>query len=280
MPSGASWKGYLKLSLVTCPVALYPTASGRERVSFHMLNKATGHRLRMRMVDAETGEVVERDDQVKGYEFEKGKYVTVEREELADLGLESSHTIDIDLFAPRAEVDRVYEGDSHYMVPDDKVAEEAFAVIREAMRASAVVGISRVVMNERERYVLLEPRGKGILATRLLYPYEVRADSAAFERIGDAKPDGKMLEAALEIVDAKTEAFEPERFRDHYQEGLKKMLTAKREGRAPPKAAAAPQAPNVVGLFDALRQSIAAEKAGQARRPAARRPAGRKRAAG
>ena len=127
MPSGASWKGYLKLSLVTCPVALYPVGSGRERVSFHMLNKETGNRLRMRMVDAETGEVVEREEQVKGYEYEKGKYVTVEREELAELGLESSHTIDIDIFAPRKEVDRVYEGDAHYMVPDDKVGEEAFA---------------------------------------------------------------------------------------------------------------------------------------------------------
>ncbi len=169
MAPRANWKGYLKLSLVSCAVELFPASSTKERVSFHLLNRDTGNRLRRQLVDSETGEVVDSDDQVKGYEVAKRDYVVMEDRDLESVAIESTHTIDIESFVPRAEIDEVYLDTPYYLSPDGKVAEEAFAVIRDAMRAKKVVGLGRVVLYRRERIVMLEPRGKGIAARTLRY---------------------------------------------------------------------------------------------------------------
>jgi DNA end-binding protein Ku len=178
VPPRANWKGYLKLSLVTCPVALFPAASDKEKVSFHLLNGETGHRLKQQYVDSETGEIVDRENRVKGYEVGKGDYVTVSDEELAAIEIESSHTIDIESFVPKSDVDPVYFDNRYFIAPDDKIGQEAFAVIREAMRQRGVAGIARVALHGRERLILLEPRAKGIMGTTLHHNYEVRSDSA------------------------------------------------------------------------------------------------------
>src|SRR6185503_12126072 len=169
-----NWKGYLKLSLVSCSVALYSATSTSQRVRFNIINRKTGNRVHNQVVDAETEEPVEQDERVKGYQVKKGEYVLVEDEELDDVALESTHTIDIDKFIPRDEVDAIYLDEDYYIVPTDKVSQEAFAVIREAMEKENLVGIARVVLYRRERILMLAPRGKGLMATALRYNTEVR----------------------------------------------------------------------------------------------------------
>ena len=183
MPPRANWKGYLKLSLVSCKVALFPAASNQEKVSFHLLNSVTGNRLKQQYIDAETGEIVDREDRIKGYEIGKGDYVTVTDEELAAIEIESSHTIEIESFVPSSEVDPIYFDNRYYIAPDDQVGQEAFAVIREAMRQRKVAGIARIVLYGRERMILLEPRSTGIMGTTLHHNYEVRDEKAYFEEI-------------------------------------------------------------------------------------------------
>lgn len=256
MPPRSNWKGYLKLSLVSCPVALFSAASATEKVSFHMLNAETGNRLKQQYVDAETGDVVDRDERVKGYEIAKGDYVTVTDEELDEIEIESSHTIDIQSFAARSDVDPVYFDNSYYIAPDDKVGAEAFAVIREAMRVRDVVGIGRVVLYGRERIVMLEPRGEGILATSLRYAYEVRDDNAYFDDIPKIEISKEMLDLALHIIDVKAAKFDPASFKDAYQEAVVDLIRAKRAGRPAPAPRTAPPS-NVVSLMDALRRSLA-----------------------
>ena len=260
MPPRSNWKGYLKLSLVSCPIALFSAASDSERIAFRMLNKETGNRLKQQYVDAETGDVVERDDRVKGYEIAKNDFVTVSDEELSQIEIESSRTIDIQSFSARTDVDPVYFDNHYYIAPDDEVGAEAFAVIREAMRARDVVGIARVVLYGRERSVMLEPRSKGILATTLHYAYEVRDDKAYFDDIPDVEISKEMLDLALHIIDLKTAKFDPSKFKDQYQEAVVDLIRAKRAGRpAPEPRAAAPS--NVVNLMDALKRSLGAESA-------------------
>src|SRR5690606_23165941 len=180
-----TWKGYLKLSLVSCPVALYPATSTRPRISFHIMNRKTGNRPRYHVVDAETEEPVEPEDRVRGYEISKNTYVFVGDEEIDAIKLDSTHTIDIDNFVPRKEVDEIYLDSPYYLSPDGKVGEDAFLVIREAMRRKQMVGSARVVLSRRERMVLVEPRGKGLLATTLRNANEVRSEAAYFEGISD-----------------------------------------------------------------------------------------------
>src|SRR5436853_3665012 len=168
------WKGYLKLSLVPCAVAMYTATSTSSRIRLHIINRETGNRIRNQAIDSETGEVVENENKVKGYEVDDGKYVLLEEDELDEVALESTHTIDIESFVPREEVDEIYLDESFYLVPNDKVSLEAFAVIREAMRKKEMVGIARVVLYRRERLLMLQPRGKGLLATALRYRSEVR----------------------------------------------------------------------------------------------------------
>ena len=271
MAARASWKGYLKLSLVSCAVALFPASTTGERVSFHTLNRATGNRLRQQMIDEVTGEVVEREDRAKGYEVAKGEHIIIDDDELDAIQIESTHTIDIEQFVPASEVDQVYLNGSHYLAPDDRVAEEAFAVIREAMRTKDVVGIGRVVMARRERLLALYPRGKGILATTLRYNYEVRKDAAYFDEITDVEIPEEMLDLATHIIGRKAGHFDVSRFEDRYEKALVEMLRAKQEGR-PAEQREAPKPSNVVNLMDALRRSIETDKGAGSdeRRPAAK----------
>jgi DNA end-binding protein Ku len=258
MAARASWKGYLKLSLVSCAVQLYPASTAKERVSFHMLNRETGHRLKRLLVDSETGEQVESENQIKGYEIGKRQYIQIEDEEIESVAIESSHTIDIESFVPRAEIDETYLDSPYYLAPDGKVAEEAFAVIRDAMREKGVVGLGRVVLYRRERIVMLEPREKGLVAITLRYPYEVRADDEVFDQIADVKIDDDTLDLATHIIDRKLTHFDPSRFEDRYQNALLEIIKAKAANKPAPKLDA-PKPSNVVNLMDALRKSIAAE---------------------
>src|SRR6185436_7126612 len=262
------WKGYLKLSLVSCAVALYSASSSSERVSFNTLNRKTGNRLKQNMVDSVSGEPVDTADRVKGYQVAKGQYVMVEDTDLEALKLESTKTIELETFVPQSEIDQIYVDSPYYLAPDDKVAEEAFAVIREAMARKKMVGIGRVVLSRRERMLMLQPRGNGMLATTLRYPYEVRQDAEYFSGIPDAKLPAEMLDIAQEIIARKASHFEPDKFTDRYEEAVVDMLRAKQAGQV----FSAPQAAepgNVVNIMDALRRSLQATGGGEA---ASRRP--------
>ena len=262
MSPGANWKGYLKLSLVTCQVALFPAASDKEKVSFHLLNGATGHRLKQQYVDSETGRVVDREDRIKGYEVAKGDYVVVSEEELAAIEIESTHTIDIEKFVARSEVDPVYLDKRYFITPDDNVGQEAFAVIREAMRQRGVAGIARVALHGRERLILLEPRAKGIMGTTLHHNYEVRSDSVYFDDIPEREIGKELLDLASHIIETKKASFDPEKFKDHYQEAVVDLIRSKRAGR-PVHVTHVPRPGNVINLMDALRRSLGPEKSAQ-----------------
>jgi len=273
----AYWKGYLKLSLVSCPIALYPAVSGSERVSFNRINKKTGNRLKQQLVDGETGEPVERDDVGRGYEVGKGQYLQVEDEELESVQIESTHTVDIQSFVPRAEIDDRYLDSSYYMAPTDKVGQETFAVIRDTIRTKKMVALGRIVLARREHVVMLEAFDKGLLATTLHYPYEVREPTGYFEDVPDMKLPAEMMDLAAHIVDSKTAHFDPSTFEDNYETALVALLRQKQAGQIieKPKAEAAPQ--RVINLMDALRASIGAETK---KKPAAASTKGRARAPG
>ena len=261
-----NWKGFLKLSLVSCAVALYPATSTSERIRFHIINRKTGNRIRNDIVDAETGQPVEPEDRVKGYEVEKGQYVLVEDDELDNVALASTHTIDIDKFVPMSEVDRIYLDESYYIVPQDEMAQEAFAVVREAMRKEDMAGLARVVIYRRERLLLLRPRGKGLMATTLRYKDEVRDEKDYFDDIKNIKVPADMLKLARHILETKKGHFEPDKFEDRYETALKSLIKAKRAGKAPP-VLSEPRPSNVINLMDALRRSASVDR----RRPAARK---------
>jgi DNA end-binding protein Ku len=253
-----SWKGYLRLSLVSCPVVLYPATTTSERVSFRTLNRDTGNRVRRQYVDEATGETVEPDQQVKGYEIGKREYVLVEEDEIKAIQLESTHTLDIEQFVSRSEVDELYLDTPYYLAPDDRVGQEAFAVIRESMSDSGMVGIARVVLFRRERIVMLEPRDRGMVATTLRYANEVHAADAYFEEIPDQRVPGEMADLAKHIIGRMTGEFTPSRFEDRYEQALVDLIRAKQAGTTPaPQPIARPS--NVVNLMDALRRSVAAE---------------------
>src|SRR5215471_18551245 len=209
MAPRAYWKGYLKLSLVSCPIALSPVTSSSERVSFRQINKKTGNRLRQQLIDEETREPVEADDRGKGYEVSKGEYLLIEDDELEALTIESNHTIDIDSFVPAAQIDKRFYNSPYYIVPSDKVGQEAFAVIRDAMRGKGMVALGRIVVSKRERVIVLEPYGKGLIGTTLHYPYEVRASADYFDEIPEVKVQDEMLKLAEHILATKTGDFDP-----------------------------------------------------------------------
>src|SRR5215467_5307345 len=231
MAPRAYWKGYLKLSLVSCPIALYPAASSSERVSFNRVNKKTGNRLRQQNVDSETGEPVDKEDIGRGYEIAKGQYLQVVDQELEKIQIESTHTIEIDSFVPRAEIDDRYLDSPYYIAPTDQVGQEAFSVIRDAMREKEMVGLGRVVLTRREHVVLLEPFDKGLLATTLRYAYEVREQKDYFEDIPELKLPDEMLQLAAHIVDTKAGHFDPKTFEDHYATALVALLKSKEAGQ-------------------------------------------------
>jgi DNA end-binding protein Ku len=268
----AYWKGYLKLSLVSCPVALFPASSEREKISFHQINKKTGHRIKYRKVDAETGDEVESADIIKGYEVGKGEYLELQPEELEAIAIESKRTIEIDEFVPKKEIDELYLNNPYYIVPDGEVGQQAFAVIREAIHQEGMVAIGKVVFTSREHIIALEARGKGMMGVTLRYPYEVRKEDEYFDDISDEKVTKDMLDLAKHIVDTKKAHFEPERFEDQYEEALKDLLKKKQSGQkieAPRERAPS----NVVNLMDALRRSVETERAGSERRKPERRAA-------
>jgi DNA end-binding protein Ku len=259
MAARANWKGYLKLSLVSCAVALYPATSSSSRVRFNTLNRATGNRVKQQYIDPATGDIVDAEDRVKGYEVGKNAYVIVEDEELEAVRIESTHTIAIESFVPAEQVDKRYLEAPYYIAPEDKVAQEAFAVIRDAMKAKGKAGVARVVISRRERMVLLEPLGKGIMGTVLRYPYEVRGEEAYFEDIPDLKLPDEMLDLASHIIDRKSADFEPAGFEDRYENAVVELLKSKQAGK-PVIAPEAPRPSNVVNLMDALRKSIQSER--------------------
>ncbi|HJW78517.1 MAG: Ku protein [Microvirga sp.] len=288
MAARANWKGYLKLSLVSCAVALYPATSTSSRVRFNTLNRATGNRVKQQYIDPATGETVDAEDRVKGYEVGKNAYVFIEDEELDAIKIESTHTIDIESFVPVEQVDKRYLEAPYYIAPDDKVAQEAFAVIRDAMKEKGKAGIARVVISRRERMVLLEPLGKGIMATMLRYPYEVRGEEPYFEDIPELKIPKEMRDLAGHIIETKSADFEPAKFEDRYENAMIELVKSKETGR-PVAAPEAPRPSNVVNLMDALRKSIAAEPPAASKKAASKtsaerapkaakkaRPAGRK----
>ena len=259
MAPRANWKGFLRLSLVTCPVALYPATSDTEKVSFNQINRKTGHRIKYAKVDAETGEEVATDDIMKGYKVDADTYIEVTKEELDDIALESTRTIEIDEFVPKADIDNRYLIRPYYLVPDGKVGHDAFAVIRETIRNMDKVAIGRVVLTNREHIIALEPLGKGLMGTLLRYPYEVRDEKEYFDDVQDVKVTKDMLDLAKHIVEQKSADFEPEQFEDRYESALIDLINQKRNGL--PLAKTAPRtADNVINLMDALKKSLANEK--------------------
>jgi DNA end-binding protein Ku len=248
-----NWKGYLKLSLVSCAISLYPATSSSERVSFRQINKKTGHRLRQQLVDEVTREPVESEDKGRGYEVDKNVFIQVEDEELEALQVESNHTIEIDKFVPLDQIDERYHDSPYYVVPNDKVGQEAFAVIREAMRDKGMAGIGRVVIAKRERPIMLTPMGKGLRGMTLRYPYEVRNEAEYFADIADVKISNEMLKLAEHILDSKAAEFDPSTFVDQYEEAVVGMLKKKQAGRAvakeAPRAKAQASGGNVIDLL-------------------------------
>jgi DNA end-binding protein Ku len=259
MAPRAFWKGYLKLSLVSCPIALYPAASSSERISFNRINKQTGNRLKQQLVDAETGEPVEKEDIGRGYEIGKGQYLEIEDEEIEKIRIESSHTIIIDAFVPRVEIDDRYLDSPYYIAPTDQVGQEAFAVIRDAIRDKGMVALARVVLSRREHAMMLEAFDKGVLATVLRYSYEVRDQAPYFEDISDFKVPADMKDLAAHIVDSKRTHFDPSTFVDHYETALVELLRAKQAGRVIEEPKAEPAPHRVINLMDALRASIGSQ---------------------
>jgi DNA end-binding protein Ku len=256
MAPRANWKGFLKLSLVTCPIALFPATSETEKVSFNQINKNTGHRIKYSKVDAETGDEVAAEDIIKGYKVDTDTYVTVEKDELENLALESTRTIDIDEFVPRSEIDELYLVRPYYIVPDGKVGHDAYAVIRETIRTMDKVAIARVVLTNREHIISLEARGKGLVGMLLRYPYEIRDENEYFDDIQDVKVTKEMLDLARHIVETKSADFEPAKFEDRYENALVELLNQKRKGE-PVRTAVKPRdTGNVINLMDALRKSL------------------------
>jgi DNA end-binding protein Ku len=259
MPPRANWKGYLRLSLVSCPIALYPASSLSEKVSFNRINRKTGNRLKQQNVDSEIGEVVPREDIARGYEIGKGQYLIVEDEEFDAVQVESTRTIDIDEFVPRNEIDDRYIDSPYYIAPDGQVGQDAFAVIRDTIGKMNMVALGRVVLTRREHVIALETRGRGLLGMTLRYPYEVRDEQPYFEDIPELKLPKDMMDLASHIVSNKSGHFDPSHFEDRYENALIDLLKKKEAGEKITPVRGAPP-PRVVNLMDALRASIDAEK--------------------
>jgi DNA end-binding protein Ku len=252
----AYWKGSLKLSLVSCPVLLYPASTSVDKTRFHMINKETGNRLKQQMVDSGTGDVVESDQKGRGYELKKGQYVEIEKEELEAVQIESNHTIDIDSFVPKDEIDKRYLNHPYYIAPEGKVGVDAFAVIRDAMKDQDRVALARIVLTNREHIIAIEPLGKGLLGTTLRYSYELRDEDAYFEDIKNPRISKDMIELASHILDTKAAHFDPSKFKDEYENALKTLVRRKAAGKPVKVEKDAEKTGNVINLMDALKQSL------------------------
>lgn len=288
MATRPTWQGYLRLSLVSCPVALYTGASRTSEVHFNMLDKKTHNRIRMIPTDPETGPV-DRSEIVKGYEIEKGRYVVVSDEDIASVRLATTRTLDIERFVDEDEIDRLYWNDPYFLVPDGDMALEAFTVIREAMETSEKVALGRLVMHQRERLMALEPRGKGILAYSIRSNREVKNPAELFDKIPEEKPNPQMVDIATRIIDQLEGPFDPSQFNDRYEDALRELIREKEKG-ATITAPSEPKEAEVIDLMEALKRSLgqtggerrkaaprtaAATKSG-GRAAAAKKPAGRK----
>ena len=255
-PARAFWKGYLKLSLVSCPIALYTGTTATERVSFRQINKKTGNRLRQQLIDEVSREPVEGEDKGRGYEYAKNAYIPVDDDELDAIAIESNHTIEIDSFVPREQIDERYLDSPYYIAPNDQIGQEAFAVIREAMRGKGMAALGRVVLAKRERVIMIEPWDKGLMGTTLRYPYEIRDAKEYFDDIPSVQLEPDMLKLAENILQSKATNFDPSQFVDHYEEAVVEMLKKKQAGMPVSREHVAPQPQNVVNLMDALRKSL------------------------
>src|SRR4051794_5351294 len=273
MAPRANWKGFLRLSLVTCPIALFPATSESEKISFNQINKKTGHRIRYLKVDADTGEERSNDDIIKGYQVDKDRYLEVTKVELENIALESTRIIEIDEFVPRSEIDDLYLVRPYYIVPDGKVGHDAYAVIRETIRSLDKVALARVVLTNREHVIALEARDKGLMGMLLRYPYEVRDAAEYFDEIQDVKITKDMLDLAKHIVQQKSGHFEPAKFEDHYEAALTELINKKRNGERITPASKPVSNDNVISLMDALKRSISGNPAAVEKPAAAAKPA-------
>jgi DNA end-binding protein Ku len=259
MAPRAYWKGFLRLSLVSCPIQLFPATSEREKVSFNQINKETGNRIRYRKVDEDTGEEVDSENIVKGYQIAKGQYIEIDDDELESIALESTKTIEIDEFVPKSEIDDLYNIRPYYIAPDGKVGQDAFVVIRDIIEKMNLVALGHVVLTSREHVIAMQPRGKGIMGTLLRYPYEVRDEKEYFDDIPNLKIGKDMMDLAKHIVETKSGHFKPEQFEDHYEAALRELIEKKSKGikiEAPRERAPA----KVINLMDALRRSVKEER--------------------
>lgn len=281
MVQHAYWTGHIRLSLVTFPVRLYNAVTATEKIRLHKYDKETQQRIHYQNVN-EDGEVVEPDDIVRGYEYEKGSFVPVEDKELDKLKLESKHTIDLVQFTPMGEIDAIYYDNPYYIAPEGEIAHEAYQTLRDALRASKKVALGQIVIASKERIVAIKPCGKGLVMETLRYNYEVRKAGQYFDDIKDVKIDKDQLELAEKLIQSKTADFKPEQFKDRYQQGLQEIINAKLEHRKPALGKEVKTHGNVVNIMDALRKSLkqtGAESSGESRKAASSKPAPKSRAA-
>jgi DNA end-binding protein Ku len=260
MAPRAYWKGYLRLSLVTCPIELFPATSQSEKTHFHQINTATGHRLRQQMVDEATGKVVDKEAKGRGYELSKGRYVEIDEDELQAVEIESTHTVEIDSFVPLSEIDKRYLDKPYYIIPNGKVGAEAFVVIRDAMKDKDRVALARIVMAHREHIIALEPLGKGILGTTLRYDYEVRDEKPYFSDVPGPRVPKEMLELAQHILQTKSGHFDPRTFKDQYELALRKLVKRKASGKTIETPEPVEEKGKVIDLMEALRRSVHGER--------------------
>jgi DNA end-binding protein Ku len=255
----AIWKGHIKFDELTCPVALYTAASTSDRVSFHTLNRKTGHRVRRQYVDEDTGKPVEAEEQVKGYDAGRGKFVILEPEEIAQAVPDSDKTLSVETFVTCEDVDTVYFDKPYYVAPSEPSAAKAFAVIREGLRAKGVAALAKSVLFRRVRTVLFRADGPGLVAHTMHFNYEIRPANDVFDEIPDLKIKGEMLDLAKYIIGTKKGEFNPAEFHDRYDAALAELVKAKMEGRKIEAPKARPEG-QVVDLMEALRRSAEAGK--------------------
>lgn len=270
-PPRAYWKGFLKLSLVSCPISLYPASTSAEKTHFHQINKRTGHRLRQQMVDAETGRAVDKEHKGRGYELSKGRYVEVDEDELKAVRLESTHTIEIDDFVPAEDIDQRYLDKPYYLVPNGKTGADAFTVIRDAMKRKDKVALARVVLTNREHVIAIRPLGKGLLGTTLRYPYELRDEKLVFADIPHPQVSKDMIDLAAHILDSKAAKFDPHKFKDKYETALRALVKRKAAGKTIEAPEKAEQPSNVIDLMDALKRSLGKRSAASSKPSPTRR---------